>query len=422
MLYVRDGLAAPERLLIDPNGWAKDGATALAEWEPSRDGSHLVYAVQDGGTDWRTLHVIDTANGQVLQDEVKWAKFSDLAWDRDGKGFFYSRFPEPTAAAEFQTLNLDHKVYYHALGTAQSADRLVFATPDRPKLNNGATTTDDGRWLVINSSEGTDDRYEVTIVDLTSLRWTPRTLIQGLDNNWKLVGNTGTHFYFVTDKDAPRQRIVMLDVAKPKPEPIEIVPQDAAKLDDAHLVGERIVASYLVDAKSEARLYALDGKRTGTVTLPGIGSVAGFDGEAGDTETFFSFTSFNRPDDDLSLRHRDRDRDRVRAAEGRVRSGQIYRRAAVLRVEGRHQGSDVRDAPQGRERPGADLALCLWRLQRLADPGLQPRDPRLGRYGRRLCRGEHSRRPASMARPGTMPAGSLGSRTSSTISSRRPNI
>ena len=279
VLYVRDGLRGADRLLIDPNSWSADGATALAEWEPSRDGGHLVYAVQDGGTDWRTLRVLDVATGALLPDAIKWAKFSNLAWDRDGKGFFYSRFPEPKAAAEYQTLNLNQQVYYHALGTAQAADRLIYATPDRPKLNHDAVTTRDGRWLFIKSSEGTDDRYEVTIVDLAAADWKPRTLIGGFDNNWVLVGNQGATFYLVTDKDAPRQKLVAIDVAAAAPVPREIVPQDAAKLDSASLVGERLIGTYLVDAKNEARLFALDGKRAGGVALPGIGSADGFDGE-----------------------------------------------------------------------------------------------------------------------------------------------
>jgi len=295
VLYVRDSLTGPDRLLIDPNAWATDGATALAEWEPSRDGTHLVYAVQDGGTDWRTLRVLDVATGNVLPDEVHWAKFSNLGWDAAGRGFFYSRFPEPKAAAEYQTLNLDHQVFYHALGTPQSADRLVFSTPAQPKLNHDATTTRDGRWLFIKSSEGTDDRYQVTVVDLAAPDWKPRTIIKGFDNNWSLAGNDGATFYLVTDKDAPRQKIVAMDAAAATATPREIVPEGPSKLDSASLVGARLIASYLVDAKSEAKLFALDGKPVGTVPIPAIGSVDGFDGQAGDPETFFSFTSYNYP-------------------------------------------------------------------------------------------------------------------------------
>jgi prolyl oligopeptidase len=211
-LYVQSGLGGEPKLLIDPNGWSKDGATALAEWEPSKDGRRLAYGVQDGGTDWRTLKVLDVETGAVLPDEVNWVKFTGLAWARNGAGFFYSRFPEPAEAAAHQALNLNHAIYFHAIGTAQTSDRLVYATPDRPKLNHVAEVTDDGRWLVIYSSEGTDDRYEVTLIDLTSPKAERRTLVRGLENNWVLAGAIGDTLYFLTNLDAPRQRVVKMDV------------------------------------------------------------------------------------------------------------------------------------------------------------------------------------------------------------------
>ncbi|WP_245612192.1 prolyl oligopeptidase family serine peptidase [Sphingomonas changbaiensis] len=293
-LYVRDSVDGPARLLIDPNLWAKDGATALAEWLPSEDGRHLAYAVQDGGTDWRTIKVLDVGTGKETGDSVEWAKFTGLAWAKDGSGFFYSRFPKPEGA-QFQALNENHEVYFHKLGTPQSADRKVFATPDHPKWNNTAEVTDDGRWLVVTSSEGTDERYQVSVIDLQSADLTPRTLIPGLDNNWQLIGNAGSNFYFLTNKDAPRQRIVAMAAGGTEPQLREIVPQDAATLQGASIVGNEIVASYLVDAKSEVRRYGVDGTPKGKLALPGIGTAAGFDGEAGDPESFFSFTSFATP-------------------------------------------------------------------------------------------------------------------------------
>jgi prolyl oligopeptidase len=294
-LYVRDGLNAPARMLIDPNLWAKDGATALAEWKPSHDGSLLVYAVQDGGTDWRTIKVLDGASGKVTADEVKWAKFTSLAWARNGSGFFYSRFAEPAEGEVFQSLNLNQTLYFHRIGTPQSADIKVYATPDRPKLSHVAEVTDDGKWLLVYSSEGTDNRFEVTMVDLTTAEMTPRTLVRGLDNNWELAGNQGPLFYFLTNLDAPRQRLVTIDVASSTRNIREIVPQGDATLESAEIIGDRLVLSYLRDARSEARLYSLAGKPVGTVALPGIGSIGGFSGEAGDPESFFSFASFNLP-------------------------------------------------------------------------------------------------------------------------------
>jgi prolyl oligopeptidase len=293
-LYVRESLNGPERLLIDPNAWAKDGATALGEWKPSDDGRYVVYGVQDGGSDWRTVKVLDVATGKDTGDAVEWVKFSNLAWAKDGSGFFYSRFPKPEGA-QFQALNERHEVYFHKLGTPQSADRLVYATPGNPKWNNTAEVSDDGRWLIVTSSEGTDDRYEITVIDLDAAELKPRTLFKGLENNWQFVGNTGTTFYFLTNKDAPRQRIVAVPIAREPIEIREIVPQDTATLENASLIGQEIVASYFVDAKSEVRRYAVDGKLKGKLTLPGIGTATGFHGRPGDPETFFSFTSFATP-------------------------------------------------------------------------------------------------------------------------------
>ncbi|MBC7986544.1 MAG: S9 family peptidase [Sphingomonadaceae bacterium] len=294
-LYVREGLDGAPRLLLDPNSWSEDGATALAEWEASPDGARLAYAIQDGGTDWRTIRVVDVASGQVLEDAVEWVKFSDLDWAQNGSGFFYSRFPEPSGEAEFQALNTNQAVYFHAIGTPQSADVLVYSTPDRPNLNHSAEVTDDGKWLLVTTSEGTDSRYELTIIALTSPRMERRTIVRGLENNWELAGAVGDTFYFMTNLDAPRQRIVSMNVASSARPITELVAQDEATLQGVSLVGDRLIAAYLGHATSEARVFDLSGRPLGTVELPGIGTAAGFGGEAGDPETFFSFTSFATP-------------------------------------------------------------------------------------------------------------------------------
>jgi prolyl oligopeptidase len=297
VLYVRDSLTGAGRVLIDPNPWAKDGATALAEWRASEDGKYVAYAVQDGGSDWRTLKFLDVATGQPLADSIAWVKFSNIAWARDGSGVYYSRFAAPAQGAEFQALNENQQVYFHKIGTPQSADRLIYATPDQPKRGHGAQVSDDGKWLIITTTEGTDDRYEVTVVDLTAPTPTPRTIFKGLENNWSYAGNVGGNFYWVTNKDAPRLRVVATNLfARSAVPPIhEVVPQDTAVLDDASIIGGKLVLSYLVDVKTEVRVHALDGKRETVVSLPGIGTAAGFGGEPDDAETFFAFTSFATP-------------------------------------------------------------------------------------------------------------------------------
>ncbi|NUN67989.1 S9 family peptidase [Pseudanabaena biceps] len=290
VLYVQQGEGEP-RVLIDPNPWAKDGATALAEWEPSSDGRFLAYAVQDGGTDWRTIKVRDVAIGTDLPDTIEWAKFTGIAWLKDGSGFFYSRFAAPAASEKFQSANLNQQLMFHGLGTPQANDNLIYATPDRPKLGHRGQVTDDGRWLVITSSEGTDDRYEVGVMELSKQQG-PRTLIKGLDHSWELAGSDDNTLFFTTNKDAPRYRLVAVDAITGTT--AEIVPQGAATITSAALVGKRFVIETLSDAKSVVNLYERDGKPAGTVPLPGIGTAAGF--ESGDSPvTHFAFSSFNQP-------------------------------------------------------------------------------------------------------------------------------
>jgi prolyl oligopeptidase len=295
VLYVRDGLQGEPRQLIDPNSWSQDGATALAEWTPSDDGKLLAYAVQDGGTDWRTVKVMDVASGKILPDELKWLKYTGgVAWAKDGSGFFYSRYPAPAAKAAFQDATLNHRVYFHKLGTPQSADRLIYATPRDPKLSHYVQVSDDGRWLVISTSLAGDEN-DVHVIDLRKQGLKPIALFTGLENQWSYVGNDGNRFFFATDKDAPLKRVAALDVGRAGASPVTIVPEGKEALADVSLIGGKLIASYLVDAKSEARVYALTGRKLSTIDLPGLGTIAGFTGKSSDPETFFSFASFNRP-------------------------------------------------------------------------------------------------------------------------------
>lgn len=295
VLYVRDSLNGQGRVLIDPNTWSADGATALGEWVASEDGSKILYTIQDGGSDWRTVKVLDVATGKETSDKVEWVKFSNLDWAKDGSGFYYSRFEQPAEGQEFQALNENQKVYFHRLGTPQSADTLFYATPDRPKLGHFASVTDDGRWLVITTSEGTDNRYEVTLLDLSKPDAKPRTVIQGLENDWTAIGSSGETLYFTTNKDAQRTKVVKMDVSGATPVITDLVPQDDAVLSGASIVGGRLMLAYLGDAKTEVRRFTMDGKPDGQVTLPGIGTVGGVSGDQDANEAFFAFTSFATP-------------------------------------------------------------------------------------------------------------------------------
>ena len=294
-LYVREGLTGAERLLLDPNELAADGERALAQWEPSLDGRYLLYAVQEAGSDWRTLRVLDVETGQPLADSIGNVRFSSLAWRHDGRGFFYSRFNPPSGAEGGQQRLLGQRVYYHALGTDQAEDRLVYATPARPALRHNARVTDDGRWLLINSTAGTGEEAELVLVSLTDDKAAPRRLVNGTRDRWAFAGSLGDTLYFRTDFQAPMGRIVMLDAAQRRSKPVELVGQRAQELVGASLVGNRLILAYLHDGRSMAELVDLHGNRVGAVPMPGFGTAAGFGGSAGDPETFFRFSDFTAP-------------------------------------------------------------------------------------------------------------------------------
>ncbi|MEO6226063.1 MAG: prolyl oligopeptidase family serine peptidase [Sphingomicrobium sp.] len=294
VLYVRDRLDGEGRMLIDPNPWSTDGATALAEWQPNDQGTKLLYAVQDGGTDWRTLRVRDVVTGRDTGDEIKWSKFSDLTWAKDGRGFYYARYAEPAAGQVYQGSSKDQKIYFHKLGAPQSADRLVYATLAQPGLYHSTSLTDDGKRLVITSSE-TGTGYQASVIDVSRPGSKARELAPGFADNYAYVGSIGSVLYFVTNKDAPRLKIVSVDAAAKSPLFKTVVLESDATLEGADLIGGRIVARYLADVKSEVRVLALNGKLVRKVDLPGIGATLGFAGDFDDPEAFFAFTSYNRP-------------------------------------------------------------------------------------------------------------------------------
>ncbi|MCJ7421603.1 prolyl oligopeptidase family serine peptidase [Sphingomicrobium astaxanthinifaciens] len=294
VLHVREGLEGPERMLIDPNMWSDDGATALAGYVPSEDGSMIAYMVQDGGSDWMTIRVLDVATGKVLEDEIEWVKFSGLAWAKDGSGFYYSRFPATEEGGKFTGLNTDQAVYFHQVGTPQSADELVFARPDNPELNNTATVSDDGRYLITSSSTGTDG-WETGVIDLEGADRTRIVIEPGVDYETSYVGNAGTTFYFATNRDAPRGGVFKVDITDPQLAREWVIAEDEAVLDSVSHVGGHLIADYLVDVKSEARVHAMDGSLVRKVDLPGIGSAGGFGGDPEKSETFYAFSSFGQP-------------------------------------------------------------------------------------------------------------------------------
>lgn len=295
VLFVREGVDGVDRVVIDPNEWSTDGSTALAEWAPSENASYLAYATQEGGTDWRKIRVLDVDSGTILEDEIKWARFTSIAWANDSSGFFYSRNPEPEKNAEFVAPTLGHAVYFHRLGTEQREDRLVYAPKAASPLIHTVEVSADGRYAVIYSTALTGGNALAT-VDLGNPEWPIRSMVDTFDHAWLLVGNIGTKLFLSTQEGAERGRIVTTDLAESVAVFVELVAERQDRvLKFGALIGDRLIVSYMHDAKTEVGRFMVDGTPDGVVELPGVGSAGAFYGRPGDDEAFFVFTSHDTP-------------------------------------------------------------------------------------------------------------------------------
>ena len=296
VLYTMKSLSDTPRMLLDPNTLAADGTVALAGMAVSPDGKLLAYSTAASGSDWNEIRVRDVDSGKDLPDHIQWVKFSSTAWTKDGKGFFYSRYDAPKEATKLADVNYFQKLYYHKLGTTQDADVLVYDRPDEKEWGFHAQTTDDGRYLLIQATKGTARKYRVFYKDLSKPDSKVVPLIDNFEAGYDFIDNVGSVFYFSTDRNAPRQRIVAIDLAKPQEAHWKtIVPESQQTLQSAHMINNQIVAEYLADARSVVKVVDLKGKPVREIQLPGIGSVSGFGGKRGETETFFSFTGFTTP-------------------------------------------------------------------------------------------------------------------------------
>ena len=300
VLFTQPSLGAPATVLLDPNTLSPDGTVALSMTAVSHDGRYLAYGTSTSGSDWQEFRVRTVADGRDAGDHLRWIKFSGASWTRDGRGFFYSRYPEPTGAALTQS-NRNHQLYYHRVGTPQAEDVLVFAQPDQPERGVGAQVTDDGRFAVLGIWQGSATRNGIYVMDLAdSAR--PRVtapvvrLLDAFDAQYSFLGNDGPVFYVRTDQGAPRGRVVAIDLSRPDRSAWrEVVPESRDVLSGAEIVANTLVLQYLRDARSVLQLVRLDGTPVREIELPAVGTVGGISGERADREMFYSFTSFLFP-------------------------------------------------------------------------------------------------------------------------------
>jgi prolyl oligopeptidase len=282
--------------LIDPNTWSEDGTIALKGVIIADDGKYLTYGVGEAGSDWGMGRVMEVATRKVLEDELKWVKLSGVSWTKDGKGFFYSRFDAPEPGTEFQSLNLNQKLYYHRVGTPQSEDVLVYARPDQPEWLFFGSVTEDGRYLILTVMKAAGPKVRILYKELNEPYGMPLDLIDNFENLYGFVGNEGPEFYFVTDFEAPKKRLIAIDIRQPQRENWrEIIGEVEETLEWVSLVGNMFVTHYLKDAKTLVKIYHMDGEFVREVDFPTIGMAYGFGGRRADTETFYVLTGFATP-------------------------------------------------------------------------------------------------------------------------------
>lgn len=294
ILYRSEAHDAPKEVLLDPNSLSEDGTIALSAWAPTRDGKRIAYALADGGSDWRVIKVRDVGSGQDLEDEVRWVKFSPIAWLPDGSGFFYCRYDQPAPGQELSETNYFHKLFFHALGQPQSADQLIYRRDDEKQWGFSPTVTEDGRWLVISNWRSTEPVSQIFIKDLTDPNSAVRPLITGFDAEYDFINNDGDELFFLTDSDAPRRRVIAVNVHDGN-QRREVVPQSDDVLESVSLFGDRLFVNYLKDARSLVKIFSINGQEQRELELPGLGSVSGFGGLRDASETFFSFTNYVTP-------------------------------------------------------------------------------------------------------------------------------
>ncbi len=301
-LRMRTTLDAAPTVVLDPNQLASDGTVALTAYAASPDGRWLAYALSRSGSDWNEYRIKDLTTGEDTADTLRWVKFSRMSWTHDSAGFFYSRYPTPPDTDDplFRSLE-NQRIYYHRRGTPQSEDVLVYARPDQPKWGLGGGLTEDGRYLIIRLSEGTDPRNRLHVLDLKDpkqpqLAQPPLALIDTLEASFSAIGNDGPVLFLRTDLDAPRYRIIAIDLRAPERGNWKtLVAETNDTMASATLVGGRLVVEYMRDARSVLRRFNQDGADLGEIALPGIGQVGGLSGREDESELFFSYSSFNQP-------------------------------------------------------------------------------------------------------------------------------
>ena len=292
VIYVKDQLDGEPRVFLDPNKLSTDGTVALKSLDFSNNGRWAAYAISRSGSDWQEFFVIDLATGELTDDHIEWAKFSDASWL--GDGFYYSAYDRPTEGKEFSNVNAGHKIYYHKIGTPQSDDVLFYQNPTEPKRFYDVEVNEDETLMYLYES-GAGAGNNLYVRDLRQKDALFIQMTNDMDYLYSPLYDDGDRLYFFTNFGAPKGRIMTADIHQPGVNDWqELVPEQKNVLSGASVIGRQLVLTYSQDASDHAFIYGLDGKLRHEVKLPMVGSVD-FTGKEKEPECFYSFTSFTQP-------------------------------------------------------------------------------------------------------------------------------
>jgi prolyl oligopeptidase len=295
VLYVQPGLSGTPKVLLDPNVLAADGTVSLGGLSISKDGKYLAYSINRAGSDWSEIYTMEIETGKKLTDEIKWVKFSDMAWK--GNGFYYSAYDAPIGGSELSNKNEYHKVFYHKIGDAQNKDVLIYEDKKNPLRNFSAGITEDEKLLLLYGSESTSGTsLSVKELDKKDSEFIP--LVSNFENNYGVVHSEGNKIYVVTDKGAPKYQLLEIDIhGKPEYENWKkVIPESTDLLESVSLANGKFVAKYLKDVSTRLYVFDMKGKKEREIKLPGVCKVDAFDSDKDDSLAFFSYKTFTAPD------------------------------------------------------------------------------------------------------------------------------
>ena len=291
-LMIRDCEDCQERVLIDPSTFSEDGTISLGGTSVSNDATLMAFSISDGGSDWRTWKVMNIETGEVLEDELKWAKFSGASWENDDSGFYYRRYEEPDGEL-LKELNESPKLMFHKIGTNQSEDILIYDNPDNPRWGFGITVIKDSEMKLLSISEGTDDRNRIYIKLNKNSEFIP--IIDSLIGTYSFIDSKDNILWFYTTENAPNGKIVNLEVKNGSFVWNEVISESKKAIRSANIINSSFVINYLEDTFSQISVFDLSGKFISKLSLPAKGTISGFSGGIDDSSSYFAITNYVVP-------------------------------------------------------------------------------------------------------------------------------